>query len=557
MAGIFLCAPSICADLVAIAMLKLHHFSKALWLIFLALGILVGPLPARAVTPESPEVRELIDKGLKFIETSKEGRSLGGKCLIALTFLKEGAPPTHPIIVSALEACRKANGVDIQKLNVYSNGLAIIFLAEINPGKHRELISRFAGALSQRQKTHGGWGYSARQTGDTSQTQYAALSYWELAQIGMIPKVQSVEACTNWLLRTQDPNGAWGYQGIDAGESNLVEQQETSLSMVAAGLGSAMILGNVLGLTQNYGNPEDLANSENTKTALSRVESPTSKTLHRLSGNGVDRLRFTETVARGQKWFQQNFSKKNIRAWGYPFYLLYSIERYKSFEELQTGDVPEEPSWYQVGYEHLRETQKTNGSWSGKSRPLCSTAFAILFLGRSTQKSIRASLGEGTLVGGRGLHADLSKMKLQRGRLITEKKPTEVDALLVMLEKTGDEGFESLLNDPDSLRVSKAGPEEARRLQQIVKSGVPVARLLSVRALAQLRDLDYVPTLLYAMTDPDQRVVREARDGLRFVSRRFGGFGLPDNFTDTQRYDAIDKWKNWYRQIRPDAPLLR
>jgi len=533
-----------------------HRLAKIFCLIFFAFRIASSPLAAWAVTPESPEVRELIDKGLKFLETSKEP-SLGGKCLIALTFLKEGAPPDHPSIVQALEACRKIKGPDIQKQIVYSNGLAIIFLAEINPSKHRELISRFAGALNQRQKPHGGWGYNTYLTGDTSQTQYAALSFWELAQIGMTPKIQSVEACTNWLLRTQDPSGAWGYQGTDAGESGLVKQNEISLSMSAAGLGSAMILGNVLGLTQNSGVSGETSASENVKSALSRVEDPSRKTLRRLSGNGVDRQRFTETIARGQKWFQQNFSRQNINVWKYPCYLLYSIERYKSFEELLSGDAADEPSWYQVGYEYLKETQQANGSWRGKSKPLRSTAFAVLFLGRSTQKSIRASLGEGTLVGGRGLHADLSKMKLQRGRLITEKKSTAVDALLVMLEKSGDEGFESLLNDPASLRVSNAGPEEARRLQQIVKSGVPGARLLSVRALAQLRDLDYVPTLLYAMTDPDQRIVREARNGLRFVSRRFGGFGLPDNFTDTQRYDAIDKWKNWYRQIRPDAPLLR
>jgi len=221
-----------------------------------------------------------------------------------------------------------------------------------------------------------------------------------------------------------------------------------------------------------------------------------------------------------------------------------------------TGHVEEEPDWYQKGFEVLKQKQASDGSWHAESGKACSTAFAVLFLMRSTQKSIKASLGEGTLVGGRGLSADLSKMKIQRGRLITEKSSTDVDALLVMLENSGNEGFESLLNDPDSLRVSDAGPEEARRLQQIVKSGVPGARLLSVRALAQLRDLDYVPTLLYAMTDPDKRVVRQARDGLRFVSRRFGGFGLPDNFTDTQRYDALDRWKDWYRRVRPDAPQL-
>jgi HEAT repeat protein len=125
-----------------------------------------------------------------------------------------------------------------------------------------------------------------------------------------------------------------------------------------------------------------------------------------------------------------------------------------------------------------------------------------------------------------------------------------------MLEGSGNESLEALMSDSAALRVGNVGPEEARRLLQIVKSEQPEARLLAVRALGQMRDLDYVPILLYAMTDPDKRVVREARDGLRFVSRRFNGFALPDNFNETQRYNALDKWKQWYRRVRPNAPLL-
>jgi len=520
----------------------------------LLLVILLASPKAKAVTPESPEVRALIEKGLKYLESNSDNR-LGGKCLVALAFHKEGASPEHPRIQEALEACRNTSSQKITGEDVYSNGLAIIFLAELDGKKHRELLARFAGAMAQKQKPNGAWGYKQQITGDTSQTQYAALSYWELLQIGMAPKVQSVEACANWLLRTQDPSGAWGYQGKDSRGTQLVEQQKTSLSMLAAGMGSTMILGNLLGLTGPEANAE-LVQGGKKSSALQRADSQTAKKMRTLSGTGVDRQRLLEAVSRGQAWYDENFSQKSIESWEHYCYLLYSLERYKSFEELLTSDTVEEPDWYQKGFEVLKKKQADDGSWHAKSGRPCSTAFAVLFLMRSTQKSIKASLGEGTLVGGRGLSADLSKMKLQRGRLVTEKRSTPADALLVMLEKSGDEGFESLLDDSASLQVSGASPEEARRLQQIVKSGVPGARLLSVRALAQLRDLDYVPTLLYAMTDPDKRVVREARNGLRFVSRRFGGYGLPDNFTDTQRYDALDRWKDWYRRVRPDAPEL-
>ena len=95
----------------------------------------------------------------------------------------------------------------------------------------------------------------------------------------------------------------------------------------------------------------------------------------------------------------------------------------------------------------------------------------MLYLLRSTQKSIQASLGEGTLVGGRGLSADLSRMKMHHGRLVKEHKSTEVDQLLKMLENPGNEGLEALMSDSAELRVGKLGPDQARRLQMIVKNG--------------------------------------------------------------------------------------
>jgi HEAT repeat protein len=177
---------------------------------------------------------------------------------------------------------------------------------------------------------------------------------------------------------------------------------------------------------------------------------------------------------------------------------------------------------------------------------------------RSTQKSIEASLGEGTLVGGRGLPRDLSKVKLRGGKLVVESKPTEVDNLLGLLDESGaaSESLDALLDDPAALKVADVGPDQARRLQQVVRTGPAGARILAVRALAKLRSMDYAPTLIFALTDPDKRVVREARDGLRSISRNFEGFGPPDNFDDAERDKSVERWKAWYAKVRPDAPPL-
>jgi len=509
-----------------------------------------------ALTPESPEVRQMIETGLQSLEGHAEQR-LGGICLVALAFVKEGASPENVHIQAAVEACQNITAQQARATDVYSNGLAIIFLSELDPAKYRDLIARFAGAMANRQKTNGAWGYDAYKTGDTSQTQYSALSYWELLQIGMAPKVEKVEACANWLLRTQDPSGAWGYQGKDPKNFELIDQRRVSTSMLAAGLGSTMIFGNILGLTKpGGGGGETAAGGTAAHSALRRADVGTKKQMRTLSGSGVDRQRLLSAIARGQAWYDKNFEADTISDAEYPCYMLYSLERYKSFEELLTGSAVEEPAWYQQGVAFLKSKQLPEGGWSGKSGQPCATSFAVLFLLRSTQKSIKANLGQGTLIGGRGLSANLARMKMRRGRLVTEEQPTEIDKFLGMLDGEASASLEALVNDPSALQVNEVGPEQARRLQQLVKSGAPPGRILAVRALSKMRSLDYAPTLIYAMTDPDQRVVREARDGLRFVSRRFAGFGLPDNFTDSQRYNAIDQWKTWYRRVRPSGPPL-
>ncbi len=510
---------------------------------------------AWAVNPESPEVRELIDKGLKFLESTNDER-VGGKCLVALAFLKNGASHEHHRVKEALIACESQQAEQIRNDDVYSNGLAIIFLAELNSVKHRDLIERYAGVLASRQKQHGGWGYESSQTGDTSQTQYAILSYWQLMQVGMAPSVSSVEAGANWLLRTQDPSGGWGYQGVDPGDFDLKPQERTTLSMLSAGLGSTLICANVLGTIQPGEAPQDEATTQEKEaipTALRAAEGSQMKRIRTLSGANLDRNRVVQAVGRGQKLFDETFS--DFTNAEYPFYLLYSVERYKSFEEYLTGNVEEEPAWYQEGFKFAKERQGPEGYWTCPSGRPCATAFAILFLVRSTQKSIKAHLGEGTLVGGRGLSANLARMKLEKGRLVTERKPTEVDHLLSMLEETKGAELEALLNDSVAINVENLGPNEARRLEQLLRNGTPEARLLAVEALSKLRDLDYVPSLLYALSDPDARVVRAARDGLKYVSRRFDGYGPPDSFTETERYDALDKWKNWYRKVRPNSPV--
>jgi Prenyltransferase and squalene oxidase repeat len=510
-------------------------------------------IEAAAFTPDSPEVKKRIASALAYLEKNGDER-LGGKCLIGLTFHKANRRD-HPRVAEALEACRKemkANPPDTA-LDVYSNGLAIIFLCELSEKEHAKEIEWYLERMKARQKPFGGWGYVDLRTGDTSQTQYAALSYWEAHRRGFDVAGASVEKLADWLMRTQGPDGCWGYQGKVSTTGQPIPQEETNCSMLAAGLGCVYICADLFGAKPTGANSEsEEAEANAVPSALRRVEEPEERKIRAIRPQQINVSQLLATMGRAHDWMKENYK---IDIGPKRYYYLYGLERYKSFQEAAEGTVELEPAWYNDGYKFLAEDQAADGSWRGYCGAECDTAFATLFLLRSAQKSLRARLGEGTLLAGRGLPANLERAKLRNGQLIVEQINTKVDELLSMLDE-GDTGvLDELARNPGQLVVDEVDSQSARRLQQMVRGGEPDLRLLAVRALGRTGNLDYVPSLLYGLTDPDPRIVLEARDGLRFVSRNFQGYGPPDDFTEQQRYEALDAWKKWYQSLRPTAVL--
>src|SRR4029078_3867656 len=102
----------------------------------------------------------------------------------------------------------------------YSLGLAAMLLLEVNPERNRDLATRYIREILKRQQPWGAWGYPGSMTGDTSQTQYPTLALWLAINHGLDVPMSAIEKDCGWLLRTQDPSGAWGYQGKDPGKNN-------------------------------------------------------------------------------------------------------------------------------------------------------------------------------------------------------------------------------------------------------------------------------------------------------------------------------------------------
>jgi hypothetical protein len=231
---------------------------------------------------------------------------------------------------------------------------------------------------------------------------------------------------------------------------------------------------------------------------------------------------------------------------------------------MAAGKFVKEPRWYNDGVVFLKENQKEDGSWSWQdTHTSADTAFAILFLLRSTKKSIQKTIdetGDGTLVGNDTLPSDIRNLRVRNGRIVGKPKDGEPDELLAILEDPEHPDFEYTVDFPADFQWSDDPQERSQqlaRMRRLVRVESYEARQVAVRMLARSHDLDSVPVLIYALaTDPDKRVVLEARDGLRFISRKFWGYGLSDEYTVAEKLGAVDAWKEWYRSIRPGAEFM-
>lgn len=511
--------------------------------------VCVGPTCRAAVTPESPEVKALIESGLARAAAEPETR-LGGKCLVALALVKLDQP-RHPRVQEAIAECRRYMQSG-EEVDIYSNGLAIIFLCEAGPRRYLSEIQFYLGKLLRAQKPHGGWGYATRETGDTSQTQYAALALWTAHRHGSHIEPKVVARLADYLFLTQDPEGAWGYQAKVGTSDRSTAQVDITPTMLAAGLSSVLICADLFGVMPSYGGLPVVDQDFKVPTAL---RTPDDEPVNvKLALTTLDPARFPPAVEAGNRWLDAHF---DIEAKKYKSYYLYALERYKSFQELHDGVSPSSPDWYQQGYEFLKASQDSGGGWNNGCGFACDSAFGVLFLYRSTQKTLRASLGEGALTAGRGLPANVANAVVRQGQIVVRQVTTELDNMLALVDEEQGEALDQLAASGVSVDVDQLDANNARRLQQLVRAPGASARLLAVRALGRSGNLDFVQDLIYALSDPDRRIVLEARNGLQFISRRFEGFGPPNSFDESQRSDAIERWKRWFLTIRPETVFER
>ncbi|MBN1910890.1 MAG: HEAT repeat domain-containing protein [Pirellulales bacterium] len=527
--------------------------------ILFGLGFLYTPA-VHAYTTKSPEVQEMVRRAIPFLEKASHEEP-GGMAVIGMALLKSKVvPKDHPKIVEMFEAVKKAvreqdpAGWDTQ----YSTGLSLVFLASYKPEDAGPEIQRLIDSLRRAQKPSGGWGYKSKSTGDTSMTQYAVLGLWEAQKTKFNPPQTMIDNVATWLLRTQDPSGAWGYQGTPSNSGQLVKQEGISHTMVAAGLGSAYICNDLLGFTPKA---KDEKRSDALKELGTSGSSGDSKVVH----TRIDKQRLYASQQLGDAWLRANFVLPKY----YISYFLYTFERCQTFRELAaTGEllnpeVHEGPPWYTMGVDFLRKTQsKKEGSWENGCGDAVDTGLAVLFLMRSTYQSVAEDrhLGQGEVVGYVGIPED-DNFTVKQGRVVRTQNLSVAESMdkalggveidVPALEAAALAAEKNLGGKKSDLLVKKY----EKKLREILNDPSPDNRERAIIVLASGGDLDNVPLFIKALEDDDLVVVRAARDALRRLSRKFHGFGLSDDPSKNDRRLAADKWRAWYLSIRPDAEI--
>lgn len=486
----------------------------------------------------------VVNRGVEYLRRRAGSMGAGESALAALAMIKADVPVNDPAVLKCFEKIRSrftSHGYNPEQPgghDIYEAGVVAMALANLETEARRAELDVIARYLIGLQKANGSWDYVGRTAGDTSISQYAILGLWEAENAGSRVPGGVWDRAAAWYISTQLPSGAWRYHHDEAGGLETV-------SMTAAGVGSLLICKRQLSRHRRAGDqPSSLLIALKPEGPDAPYEATTSFS------------RIDQACSRGMSWLAANFTAASSPTFGpSTYYGLYGIERIGALADRATlGRV----DWYEQGRRFIQSSQGADGSWNSAHGIDPNTVWAILFLAKSTAKTLRRieikRLGAGTLLGGRGLPRDLSSMTVAAGRVVSRPMNGAVEGMLAVLEDPRAQIADSALAGLVT-RYETDGPRVLRphkdRFRKMLKNHDPGLRRVAAWALGRTGDLDAVPALIDAVTDPDDEVVETARLGLQLLSRKIVGPGPYLPSTPEQRKDAAAKWRAWYETIRP------
>jgi hypothetical protein len=528
-----------------------------------------------------------IDRGRAYLfDQLRNERRIGHLGLGVMALLKtapvdvagpnKGRPQRTPEVQQLVD--RFAQEVDIRENEfrdqegTYAIAVAVSCLIADDPVKHERIIRKLVARIIADQKPNGSWSYpsGAPQNGDTSQVQYIALALWDAARVGVKVPPRVWDSLLDWQIKTQDAAGRGGpggfvYQPMRIPEDGKpVDQGSEIATMGVAGLSTLLICQSQLpGLKKAGGGKGGVPVDELVRPADNPDARPFIPKV--AAETAMAAIVHAETWLGRNSVFQDPFKdlpKSN--------YFLYGYERVAALLKGAKSPLIAK-DWYRAGGDFLARTQKADGSWSMGSHwtPTADTAFALLFLGRTTHSidlfkvevmpRARAVGGEGGLPNADAVAGGAAfQRQFERFRL---KPVVGVEALIEQLNDPDKIVSEESLTRIESTTLKELkemferGWADAKKVRRWAYDKQTETRIIALTILAKSRQVRFAPILIDALNDKDSGVYTAARNGLRHLSRNVEVFGLPghDERTEQNIKEGIDRANVWFRGLKVEV----
>ncbi|WP_259636168.1 hypothetical protein [Stieleria sedimenti] len=521
---------------------------------------LVVASTAQAIKPEDPEVQQMVNRAIGYLESTKFTDE-GEVVLAAYTIMKAAPDPTNRVVQEGLEQAKKFVGTVSRGQEFKSNyhaAVSALLFCEVDPDQYRKELTTLLRYFDEVQPEHGSYTYPQEKNGDTSQTQYVILALWTLDRLGYKVDYSRLQRTMEWFFKVQDIRGAWPYQGEIPTGGRLIQQERITEGMSLAAGATLLIAGDVMGMWGSSKTAEEAGIVGLPKAV--KVLRNDENTARKANNARIKKDAIFGAIGRMENWVRANPTPDHVND-RYYYYTCYTTERYRSFLDIARGlPIESEPDWYNRIVGELRRSQKPEGGW-GETQHIFgpgNTCFAILFLIRSTKKSLGAGASAST-IGGFGFGEDVSGARMQNGQAVSPVPAQSVSNMLELLESdNADELDGKAMIDNAKLPTDPVErTAQLERLSRLLRGSRSwQARRVSAKVLGASDELRVAPALIFALSDPDQIVRAYARDGLRFISRKFEGFGMPDEPTNAEVRTAQRKWREWYKSVQPDHVFL-
>ena len=312
------------------------------------------------------EVQKAIDRGITYLQQSQRENGswqeypeerCGMTALAVIAMRSCGIPANNLYIERAMQYMRLFPAEQAGKN--YALALQTMAFCVVDPERDRPLIRKNIELLEKRQSKmnehSGGWYYIPGGSSDLSNSQFSVLALYEAERVGIKTNDATWDAARKYWIKTQNPDGSWGYMPRQGGGSDHVRG-----SMTCAGIASLIITSGVF----------EQGGATVKGDQIFCFQKPNRET--------------SKKIERGIDWLAQKFSvsQNPNHGAGYLFYYLYSLERVGRMTNQRFIGTHD---WYRTGTDKILALQNKldGGNWLGNSgHDISDTAFALLFLSK-------------------------------------------------------------------------------------------------------------------------------------------------------------------------------